>query len=277
VRERPRGQLSSRRLRVPQYATIDDEWRAYLTGVHPELRRGRRVFRFLPSPPRCKLCFAPFRAPGSLVLRRLGYQPWEKNPNLCRRCLEKLSRKELGGAEVELSLLFADVRGSTPLAERMGPSEFARLLNRFYATATEILIRTDALVDKVGDEVVGLYLPGIAGPKHPCKAVQAAEELLRETGHGASDGPWIPLGVGVHSGTAFVGAARTRGEVIDFTALGEAVNLAARLSSAAAAGEILLSDAVVAANCRDSGRLEHRDLTLKGISKPVGVAVLRSS
>src|SRR3712207_468067 len=111
-----------------------------------------------------------------------------------------------GGAEVDLSMLFVDVRGSTRLAEGMRAAEFSRLMNRFYAAATEVLIRTDAFIDKfVGDEVVALYLPLFTGPNHARVAVQAAQELLRVTGHDDQQGPWLPIGVGVHSGIAFVG------------------------------------------------------------------------
>ena len=88
-----------------------------------------------------------------------------------------------GGTELELSMLFVDVRGSTRMAERMTPAGFSELMNRFYRTATEVLIGTDAVIDKlVGDEVIGLYLPIFTGPNHARPAVLAARELLRATG-----------------------------------------------------------------------------------------------
>src|SRR5262245_49388404 len=111
-----------------------------------------------------------------------------------------------GGAEIEISMLFADVRGSTSLAERMSAAEFSRLMNRFYKAATEVLIRTDAFIDKfVGDEVTGLYLPIFTGPNHARPAVQAAQELLQAMRPGNQHGHWLPVGVGVHTGPAFVG------------------------------------------------------------------------
>jgi adenylate cyclase len=82
------------------------------------------------------------------------------------------------------------------------------------------------------------------------------------------------VGAGVHTGTAYVGAVGSQ-EVADFTALGDAVNVTARLSSAAAAGEILISEEAYAASGLDLGELETRRLELKGRGVPVDVRVLR--
>ncbi len=85
------------------------------------------------------------------------------NPSLCDRC-EKIVKKHQVGTEVQLTLLFADVRGSTNLAEEIGASAFHRFINRFYTASTDVLVRTDALIDKLaGDQVVGLYVPGLPG------------------------------------------------------------------------------------------------------------------
>jgi adenylate cyclase len=182
-----------------------------------------------------------------------------------------------GGAEVELTMLFVDARGSTSLAETMSAAAFGKLLNRFYAVATDVLIRTDAFVDKfVGDEVIGLYMPLFTGPNHARPAVQAAQELLRVTGHGDAKGPWLPIGVGVHTGVAWVGTVKgTEDSISDVTALGDNVNITARLASKAGAGEALISDATYAAAGLNFGELEQRQLELKGKSEPVGVRVVR--
>jgi adenylate cyclase len=183
-----------------------------------------------------------------------------------------------GGAEIELSMLFVDARGSTPLAEKMRAADFSRLMNRFYDAATDVLIKTDAFIDKfVSDEVVALYLPIFTGPNHARAAVRAAQDLLRVTGHGDARGPWLPVGVGVHSGIAFVGTVSgVEGSIEDITALGDNVNIAARLASKAGAGEALISDAAYAAAGLDFGNVEQRQLELKGKSEPVGVRVLLS-
>ena len=117
-----------------------------------------------------------------------------------------------------------------------------------------MLVKTDAWLDKlVGDEVIGLYLPGFAGPEHAKSGVRAARELLHVTGHGDPNGPWIPVGAGVHTGVAYVGLVGTEGGISDMTALGDAMNTTARLASQAKAGEILVSEPAYAAAGLDLG------------------------
>jgi adenylate cyclase len=263
---------------MAEYATPEEEWHDFLAGTHPHLQHASPL-RFIPSRPRCKLCRAPFGAPGALVLRRYGFAPWDKNPKICGRCFKGLEThaktcpgpleedRQVGGAEVELSMLFADVRGSSNLARQMPVLDFTRLMNRFYRASSEVLFEADAIIEKfVGDEVVALFLPFLAGREHARKAVDAAEALLQATGHGTSDGPWIPLGAGVHTGSAFVGVVSSAEGTSDFTALGNAVNVAAHLASQAAIGEVLVTDpAAEAASMRTEG-LERRHLSLKGHS-----------
>lgn len=174
-------------------------------------------------------------------------------------------------------MLFVDVRGSTDLAERMTATDFAELLNRFYKAATDVLIRSDAFIDKfVGDEVMALYFPLFTGPNHARPAVHAAQELLRATGHAEKQGPWLRIGVGVHTGIAFVGTVKgAEDSVEDITALGDNVNVAARLASMAAPGEALISDAAYVSGDVNLGELEQRQLELKGRSEPILARVLR--
>ena len=174
-------------------------------------------------------------------------------------------------------MLFVDVRGSTSMAERMSAAEFSKRMRRFYAVATDVLVERDALLDKlVGDEVIGIFMPALAGAEPARQAVEAARELLQATGHGSAGGPWIAVGVGVHTGPAYFGTVTgTDGTFSDFTALGDNMNIAARLTSSAGPGEALISDAAYEAAKLDLGEPEHRQLELKGRSEPVGVHVLR--
>jgi adenylate cyclase len=163
------------------------------------------------------------------------------------------------------------------MAEGMSPASFGQLMNRFYKAATDVLIRTDAVIDKlVGDEVIGLYLPLFTGPNHARPAVLAAKELLVATGHAEAEGPWLPIGIGVHTGLAFVGTVGgAEGTVTDITALGDNVNVTARLASVAAPGEALISEAAYAAGGVDFGELASRQLELKGKSAPIAARVLQ--
>ncbi len=129
------------------------------------------------------------------------------------------------------------------------------------------------MVDKlVGDQATGLFVPGFAGPKHRQAALEAARELLHATGHDDPDGPWIPLGIGIHTGVAFVGSVGSKGAATDVTVLGDPANVAARLSSKAAAGEILITRAAVSDQLAVE-QLETRELELRGKSQTVGVYV----
>ncbi len=249
---------------MPAFETPEEEWRAFLMGVHPG-QKGPSAMRFIPSGPRCKQCSAPFGPPGRWIMGRFGFSPWEKNPKICRFCLTKLGGDEGVGAEVELTMMFADVRGSSRLARTMSASEFRGLMGRFYEVAVDVLIESDALLDKfVGDQAIGLFVPGIAGPEHARRAIDAARTLLQMTGHGSGQDPWVPLGAAVHTGTAYVGTVLSRGEITDFTALGDAVNLTAHLCSQAGVGEILVTESAAGPAGLPMERLEARSLSLKG-------------
>ncbi len=221
----------------------------------------------MPAGPRCKLCAAPLKPPGSLVLKVVGFGPSRLNRRLCRACFRSLEKRP-GGAEIELSFLFADMRGSTSLAEQMPAQEYSKLISRFYGTAADVVDGWDGLVDKfVGDEVVALFVPGFTGDDHASKAVSAARDLVRATRAGDGE-PWIAVGAAVHTGVAYVGRVG-EGDACDFTAVGDAANTTARLASAAAAGEILVSSAAAEAASLDTTGLEPRTLELRGREEAV--------
>lgn len=249
----------------------DDDARSRLTS-NRRARRLRRFWRTLPSAPRCKLCTSPFGPPFGPVLRMVGKGRWPGNPAYCGGCFRHLyTHRE--GAEVECTLFFADVRGSTQLAEQMSPGKFRALLDAFYATTVDVLIRHEAVVDKfVGDEVVGIFVPALAGSAHARQALQAAVELLQTIGP-AIENRGLPVGIGLHTGTAYVGAVGTA-EHVEFTALGDVVNVTARLASVARPGEVLLTDPAAMASGLDVDGLERRLLDLRGKATATGVVVL---
>jgi adenylate cyclase len=264
--------------------TAEQKWEYLLSGRFRAEHKPSPL-RFIPSNPRCKLCAAPFRAPGGLLLRRFGFEPWEKNPQICGRCFKHVEAEakrcprpaddhNVAGAEVELSMLFADVRGSSKLARQMPAAEFTRLMSRFYDVSKEILFGSDAIVEKfVGDEVVALFVPFMTGPEHAQRAIDSAAELLTATGHGADGQPWAPLGAAVHTGRAFVGIVGSGGSS-DFTALGDPMNVTAHLAAQAGTGEILVTRDALDAAGRSVSALEQRSLSLKG--HPMDAFVLTS-
>jgi adenylate cyclase len=249
-------------------------WRDFLVNGDPAERRVRRLFSRIPAGPRCKACAMPFGGIGRQALRLIGKHRSDRNPNLCNSCFDFMISHR-GGAEIECSMLFADVRGSTTIAEGVSASEFTALLGRFYHVATEAVFSHDGSVDKfVGDEVVAMFFPLAAGDRHAAQAVAAAQALLHGTGHGDPGGPWIPVGAGVHTGQAWVGAIGDESHV-ELAVLGDTVNIAARLASVATAGEIVVSmDAARSAGL--PANLVPASLELKGKEHPIEVVRLRA-
>lgn len=247
-------------------------WRKALAEGDFPAQTMRRLFRLLPSSPRCGMCMAPFKGFGSIILKPLPFTtPSRKNPTWCKQCFESAP---LGGAEVPTAVLFADIRGFTSHAEALAPEEVARQLNRFYKVAADVLAGHAAVIDKlVGDEVMALWVPGFAGKDYVSRAVDGAEALLRAVGFGGEGESWLPLGLGLDAGTAFVGNVGS-GSVKDFTALGDVVNTASRLQGRAKPGEIVMSEAVYAAVADRYPHAQPTTVELKGKSEPVAVRVV---
>lgn len=252
----------------------EEYWAKFLSeGADTMKTVGRHVFRRIPADPRCRMCASPFAGPGARVMRLFGKAPSRGNPNWCNSCFDMLS-KHRGGAEVEGAMLFADIRGSTALAEGMSAGDFHALLERFFTTASSVVFEHDGFVDKfVGDELMALYFPLLAGERYTARAIDTAQALLRATGHADPDGPWVPVGVGVHAGRAWFGTVG-EGAHVELTAVGDVVNVAARLASHARQGEAVISADAAAAAGLDS-TLERTSLDLKGKGAATDVVRLR--
>ena len=247
-------------------------WQDFLEHPDTFMAVGRHVFRRLPSSPRCQLCAAPFSGLGGSAMRMIGKRPSVGNPNMCNSCQDKLI-KHHGGAEVTGAMLFADIRGSTTIAERMTPTDFRALLDRFYVVASGAVYANGGIVDKfVGDELVAMF-PPLLGERYSERAINAAREVLRLTGHGDVTGPWVPVGAAVHTGRAWFGTVG-QGHHTEITMVGDAVNTTACLAALAVAGEIVVSvDAAAEADLDTT--LGRRTLELKGKEVPVDVVSLR--
>ena len=238
-----------------------EEWRQMLHGKGAFLHRTHRFFRSLPSDPRCKLCQAPYGGIAGPVMTMLGFGKYPGNPQLCNACFRS-SAKNPGGAEIELTVLFADVRGSTALAETMPPAEFSRLLNAYYRVATDaIRDARRAHRQAHGRRRDGALHQRLHRRRSRCEGGQAARRILREVE--------LPVGAGVHTGNAWVGFVGGGEDVVDFTALGDAVNTASRLGSDAETGELLLSDATVKAAGIPTDGLIPRRVELRGRAEPL--------
>jgi adenylate cyclase len=167
--------------------------------------------------------------------------------------------------------MFVDVRGFTALAERLSPADVAERLNRFYALASDAVFRRDGTLDKlVGDQVMAFFGAPIHEADHARRAVETALEIVRDV---MAEEAGLQVGAGIATGEAFVGNVGGAG-VVDYTVLGDTVNTAARLQGAAAAGEILLSEASYAPVAEKFPHAARRDLELKGKSGTVAARVI---
>jgi adenylate cyclase len=224
-----------------------------------------RLLDVLPSDPRCLLCNSPYGRPFGPILKLIGYGRSARYPQLCRPCFGYLS-KHPGGAEVTVTVLFTDVRGSTAIAEQTSTAEFRALLETFYGLVTRIVGEESGIIDKfLGDGVMVLFVPSFTRDQHAAHAVAAGRRILAEAA--------LPVGVGVNTGLAFTGFIGPSAEVASFTAVGDAVNVAHRLGEAADAGELLVADSTIVAaglaGAADERIGEARSLSVKGREQPV--------
>src|SRR5512133_93373 len=187
--------------------------------------------------------------------------PSRKNPRICARCIERAPE---GRAVVPVAVLFADVRGYTALCEQLEPDELTDLVQHFYETSSSALLAHEGLLGQIaGDEIEGIFVPGLAGSNYRRKAVEAARSLVRAVRYTS-----LEVGIGVASGEEFVGNVGGGGYK-DFAAVGDVTNVAARLTSSARDGQIVVDEETyreVAVAVPDAGREE---LALKGKGAPV--------
>lgn len=233
----------------------------------------------------CKGCWTQMRVPIpirgvlSLPLRLAGLRISRMNPNLCTLCETKFrSVKKAQQVTVSATVLFADVRGYTSLAEQIDGSDMTTMLGEFYDHCSAAVWERDGIVNKlIGDAIFAIYNFPIRRSDHAKQAALSGIELQRRCramkatrsgGHDLSVG----VGVGVHTGNVTVGEIGT--SIKDFTAIGEVVNLAARLQGASRPGEVLVTEGVYREVEHDFPSAERRVCTLKGITSPVTAYVL---
>src|ERR671934_189330 len=224
-------------------------------------RAGRRLFGLMPCASRCKFCNAPFKGRYSGAFKTVGYTPSRKNPHICARCIERAPE---GGAVVPVSVLFADVRGYTALCEQLKPEEVASLVKTFYETSSSALLAHEGLLGQIaGDEIEGIFVPGLAGSQYRRKAVEAARSLVRAVRYTS-----LEVGIGVASGEEFVGNV-AGGGYKDFAAVGDVTNVAARLTASARDGQIVVDEETYEAVAPAFPDAKREELTLKGKSAAV--------
>ncbi|MDT5253103.1 MAG: adenylate cyclase, partial [Mycobacterium sp.] len=251
--------------RPPGAQTNAEEWARFFEHFsHARVRRGVRLVSKLPSAPRCEACGNPFAGVGGWLMRRMGKSPSRKNPRWCELCFEAAPP---GGVTLTVGVLFADVRNSTALGETLPPHELAERLNRYYSELTQVIVQ-HGIVDKlIGDAVMGLYFaPLMRNGRYVDAMVSDAHAILRAQACGSSKDTQLKVGIGLAVGPAYVGIVGD-GEMRDFTAIGDVVNIASRLQGVAAGGEIVMPEAVARMAAVDGGEVVTLDL--KGKAEPL--------
>jgi adenylate cyclase len=165
-------------------------------------------------------------------------------PTVVERLIEGIEQVALGGKRQVVTILFADIRGFTSFSEMRRPEELVGFLNRHLSLAARAVLEQEGTLDKfMGDAVMALFNAPLPQPDHALRAVQAA--LAMQKGIAAyhrelDDEARLGFGVGINVGEAVVGNVGTA-ELMNYTAIGDSVNLAKRLQENAEAGQILLS------------------------------------
>jgi adenylate cyclase len=154
---------------------------------------------------------------------------------------------QLGGARQPLTILFSDIRGFTALAESMAPDAIAGLLSAYFTEMVDVIFEHGGTLDKfIGDAIMAQWGAPIRHPDDAERALQAAIGMQRAVGDinrrwAAQGRPTIGVGIGINHGEAFAGNIGSHRR-LEYTVIGDAVNVASRLCSAAVAGEILLTE-----------------------------------
>jgi adenylate cyclase len=197
-------------------------------------------------------------------------------PNVAESIVAGSLEVEKVGVSREVTVLFSDIRGFTSYSESRPPAEVVAMLNDYFEVMVDIVFANGGTLDKfVGDEMMVIFGAPVAQPNGADLAVKTAIEMQRETRRmrdawsGPEESP-LRVGIGINSGEAiagFLGSSKT----LDYTVIGDVVNIAARLCSAASTDEILIGEAT-RDRLADGYALEAKaPLTVKGKAEPLQV------
>ncbi|MDN5859865.1 MAG: adenylate/guanylate cyclase domain-containing protein [Pseudonocardia sp.] len=192
------------------------------------------------------------------------------SPDVATALLADPRQAALGGAVVEVTAVFADLRGFTTFSEQSSPEEIVVMLNRYFEIATAaILAEGGTVVQFVGDAMMALFNAPARQPDHPVRAARAALRLQAQTEIVAAQRPgWPRFRVGINTGPALVGNIGSAA-LRNFNAMGDAVNVAARLETEARPGQVVIGDATRRCLPPDVLVEPLGPLTLKGRREPV--------
>ncbi len=202
-------------------------------------------------------------------------------PNVAADISQQDGAIRLGGERRAVTVLFSDIRGFTAMAESMGPDAVATFLSEYFSEMVEVIFEHGGTLDKfIGDAIMALWGAPIAHSDDPDRALDAAiamQKAIEELNRGwtASGRPEIGVGIGLSHGEVFAGNIGSHRR-LEYTVLGDAVNVAARLCAEAGPGEILVSEALLRVVRKHVDHEYLPELGLKGKSQVVQVYRLKS-
>ena len=213
----------------------------------------------------CLVCGIPLVGVTAIILKWRGIGRSPRNPNCCTRCGAHLEEGRL----VEMTVVFADLSGFTEMTGRLGATTIYSVVDEFLRLASSTLISHGAFIDKyIGDAVMALFNVPIKRADHAAAAVEASaklQALLPELSERL--GTPLQASIGIASGFAHVGRLGSD-DIKDYTAIGEAVNQAARLQAQALPNELLVSQDVYKEITSAYPDIPAETLVLKGFSQP---------
>jgi adenylate cyclase len=195
------------------------------------------------------------------------------SPAISKKVVADAGDIRLGGESQRITLLFADVRGFTAMAEKMKPREAVEVLNDFFVRMTNVIFEHDGALDKyLGDGLMALFGAPLALQNDAEAAVRAAVNMQKSLDelNKVSGKPPLSIGIGIHTGEAIVGYLGTEHRM-DYTAIGDTVNVASRLTSQAGPGQIVISAATYKQIGREISCCPMLPMKLKGRDEPIDV------
>ncbi|NVB37835.1 FHA domain-containing protein [Pseudenhygromyxa sp. WMMC2535] len=198
------------------------------------------------------------------------------SPNLVEEIVSGALTLDQAGARREVTMLFADIRGFTSMSERHTPEEMVETLNAYFEFMVDVLFKHGGTLDKyVGDEIIGLFGAPVVQPDAPIRAVRCALDMLKaleEFNHTRANAGQEPvqIGIGLNTGPVIAGAIGSS-QTLQYTVIGDAVNVSSRLCSVAKAGEIIISPTTMGHASDYIIAEQRRPVQVKGKSEPIQI------
>lgn len=216
----------------------------------------------------CVVCGTTLEGPLGLLFHLTGITRSTRNPNVCNRCDAHMQE----GRIIELSVLFADLTNFTEMTNQLGPDRTFAIVDAFFKMANEALIKQDAFIDKyIGDAVMAFFNAPIPNVKHARGAVLAALDIQNGLNAVSQElNVALQARIGIASGYARIGRLGSTDRK-DYTAIGDVVNLAARLEAFAEPGQIIVDSNAFIQMAEDYPAASPETLDVRGFTSPIEV------